>query len=350
MRIVDLRSDTVTQPTPEMREAMYRAEVGDDGYRDDPTVNELEALAADRLGTEASLLVLSGTMGNLVALLTHCGRAQEVILGSESHIFWNETGGASGLGGLHMRTVKNDADGTLPLADIEACIRPEGNPHFPRTGLVCLENTQNRCSGRVLTAGYTAQVVELAQRHHVPVHMDGARIFNAAVALGCDPRDLTSRAGVDSIQFCLTKGLSAPMGSLLCGSRPFVEEARRWRQAAGGGMRQAGVVAAAGIVAMNTMVDRLVEDHEHAKLLAKGLAEIPGIIVEADAIDSNIVIFRLQPNAIPSADAMAKLAAAGVKTSNYWGGNVRMVTHYGIDRADIDYALGVIRAVMTGPE
>jgi threonine aldolase len=351
MRIVDLRSDTVTQPTPEMREAMYRAEVGDDGYRDDPTVNRLEALAAERLGTEAALLVLSGTMGNLVAMLTHCGRGREVIMGSDSHIFWNETGGAAGLGGLHPRTVLNQADGTMALADIEAAVRPDpNNVHFPRTGLICLENTHNRCSGRVLSAAYTRDVVALGQRHGVAVHLDGARIFNAAVAQGCDVRDLTSRAGVASVQFCLTKGLSAPMGSMICGTRAFVEEARHWRQAAGGGMRQAGVVAAAGIVALDTMVDRLVDDHDNAKLLAKGLAQIPGIGLDAGQIDSNIVIFRMADPNIASTDVLRRLGEAGVRGGNYWGGNIRMVTHYGVERDDIEYALSVIRSVMAGPE
>lgn len=351
MRVVDLRSDTVTQPTPEMREAMYHAEVGDDGYRDDPSVNRLEALAAELLGTEAALMVLSGTMGNLVAMLTHCGRGREVIMGSDSHIFWNETGGASGLGGLHPRTVLNQPDGTIALADLEAAIRPDpNNVHFPRTGLICLENTHNRCSGRVLSAGYTQQVAALAHRHGVPLHLDGARIFNAAVAQGCDVRDLTSRAGVDSVQFCLTKGLSAPMGSLICGTRAFVEEARHWRQATGGGMRQAGVVAAAGIVALNTMVDRLVDDHENAHALAQGLAQIPGVILDADHIESNIVIFRLADPSVVSTESLKQLAAAGIKCSNYWGGNIRLVTHYGIDREDVDYALGVIRSVIAGPE
>lgn len=346
MRIVDLRSDTVTHPTQAMRQAMYDAEVGDDGYRDDPSVNKLEALAAERLGTEAALLVLSGTMGNLVALLTHCGRAEEAVVGGDSHIFWNETGGAPGLGGVQLRTVPNETDGSLRLAAIEACIRPD-NVHFPRTGLVCLENTQNRCSGRTLSAAYTRQVADLCHAHNVPLHLDGARIFNAAVAQNTDVRNLTTGAGVDTIQFCLTKGLSAPMGSLLCGPRDFVEEARRWRQATGGGMRQAGVIAAAGIVAMNTMVDRLVEDHDNAKLLAKGLAEIPGVVVEAKDIETNIVIFHLADPSIDSLDVLKRLADAGVKGSNYWGGNIRMVTHYGIERDDIEYALGVIRGVLS---
>ena len=237
------------------------------------------------------------------------------------------------------------------LADLEAAIRPDpNNVHFPRTGLICLENTHNRCSGRVLSAGYTQQVAALAHRHGVPLHLDGARIFNAAVAQGCDVRDLTSRAGVDSVQFCLTKGLSAPMGSLICGTRAFVEEARHWRQATGGGMRQAGVVAAAGIVALNTMVDRLVDDHENAHALAQGLAQIPGVILDADHIESNIVIFRLADPSVVSTESLKQLAAAGIKCSNYWGGNIRLVTHYGIDREDVDYALGVIRSVIAGPE
>jgi len=345
MRLVDLRSDTVTVPTPEMREAMHRAEVGDDGYGEDPTVNRLEELAAERMGKEDAVFVASGTMGNLVAVLAHCGRGDEVILGDESHIFWYENGGPAALGGIHVRTVENAADGTLPLDRLEAAIRPENNK-FPRTKLICLENTHNRCSGRVLTLEYSRAVQDLAARHEIPIHLDGARVFNAAAYLGIPAARLAGAA--DSVQFCFSKGLSAPVGSALCGSRPFIQEARRWRQALGGGMRQAGIVAAAAIVALETMTDRLPEDHQHARLLAEGLAQVPGIAVDSTAIQTNIIICR--PTAMRSDQFIAALAAQGVRAANYWGGLVRFVTHHGIDCDDIDYVLSAVRAVLAGPE
>ncbi len=345
MRRVDLRSDTVTHPTPEMREAMYRAEVGDDGYGEDPTVNRLEALAAERLGKEAAVFVASGTMGNLVALLTHCGRGDEVILGDQSHIFWYEVGGISSLGGIHVRTVPNQRDGTLDLKDIEAAIRPV-TPKFPRSKVVCLENTQNRCGGRVLGLEYTSWVAALARQHGAALHLDGARIFNAATALGVTPARVAQDA--DTVQFCLSKGLAAPVGSLLCGSSDYIKEARRWRQTVGGAMRQAGVIAAAGIVAIEHMADRLAEDHENARILAAGMASIPGIDVDAEGVQTNIVIFR--PVAVPAAEYAARLAARGVLVSNYWGGLLRMVTHHGIAREDVEYALEAARSAMTGPE
>jgi threonine aldolase len=288
MRTIDLRSDTVTQPTPAMREAMYRAEVGDDVFGEDPTVNRLEQMAAERLGKEAALFVVSGTMGNLVALLTHCGRGDEAILGDCSHTFLFEQGGMAALGGIMPHLVSNQPDGTLRLEDIEGAIR-EDDAHFPRTRLVCLENTHNMCNGTPLTAEYTAQVARLARVHGLRVHMDGARIFNAAAALGVDAQELVR--DVDSVMFCLSKGLCAPVGSLLCGSADFIAEARRARKVVGGGMRQAGVLAAAGIVALEEIVPRLEEDHVRARRLAEGLAEIPG--VEVAPVTTNILYFWL---------------------------------------------------------
>ena len=258
MKVIDLRSDTVTHPTPEMRRAMFEAEVGDDVYGEDPTVNRLEAMAADKLGKEAALFVTSGTQSNLTAVLTHTRHGNEIILGSESHIFWYEVGGAAALGGVVMRTVPNDTEGRLNLSDVEQAIRGK-NIHYPETALLCLENTQNRCGGAVLTPDYTQEASDLAHRYGLKVHLDGARIFNAAVALGLPASELTR--GVDSVGFCISKGLSAPVGSLLCGTKDFVERARKFRKMLGGGMRQAGILAAAGIVALETMIDRLAEDH-----------------------------------------------------------------------------------------
>ncbi len=342
MKIVDLRSDTVTLPTPAMREAMYRAEVGDDVFGEDPTVNRLEEMAAERVGKEAALFVVSGTMANLVSLLTHCGRGHEIIVGNLAHTFLYEQGGSAALGGIHVHTLRNQPDGTLDLGEIERAIRTN-DVHFPRTRLICLENTHNRCGGMPLTPEYTDAVGELARRHGLAVYLDGARIFNAAVALGVDVRTLTP--SVDTVSFCLSKGLCAPVGSLVCGTRDFIAEARRNRKIVGGGMRQAGVIAAAGIVALEQMVDRLAEDHENARRLAFGLAEIPGISLDPEQVRTNIVIFDLVAERPTPAEFAAGLESEGVKVLAL-GGRIRLVTHHGIDAADIDRALAVIRRVM----
>ncbi len=344
MRIVDLRSDTVTLPTLEMREAMYRAEVGDDVYGEDPTVNRLQEMAAERMGKEAALYVASGTMGNLVALLTHCGRGDEFIVGDLAHTFLYEAGGSAALGGIHPHPVPNQPDGTLKLSDVEAAIRPE-NIHFPRTRLICLENTHNRCGGVALTPEYTRAVCELAHRYGLAVHLDGARIFNAAIALGVDVKELTR--DVDSVMFCLSKGLSAPVGSVLCGSGDFIAEALRIRKMVGGGMRQAGVIAAAGIVALERMVNRLAEDHDNARRLAEGLAEIPGISIDLDRVQTNIVIFELTSPRLTSGELVAKLNERGVKLLAMGGNCLRAVTHYGITAEDVEAALEAIRKVMS---
>ena len=342
MKVIDLRSDTVTLPTPAMREAMYRAEVGDDVFGEDPTVNRLEAMAAERMGKEAALFVVSGTMANLVSLLTHCGRGHEIIVGDLAHTFLYEQGGSAALGGIHVHTLRNQPDGTLDLQEIEGAIRAD-NIHFPRTRLICLENTHNRCGGVPLTPEYTDAVGDLARRHGLAVYLDGARIFNAAVALGVDVRELTR--GVDTVSFCLSKGLCAPVGSLVCGTRDFIAEARRNRKIVGGGMRQAGIIAAAGIVALEQMVDRLAEDHENARRLALGLAEIPGISIDPAQVRTNIVIFDLVAERPTPAEFAARLSADGVKVLAL-GERIRLVTHHGIDAADIDKALVAIRKVM----
>lgn len=340
---IDLRSDTVTQPTLQMREAMYRAEVGDDGWGEDPTVNRLQELAAERLGKEDGLFVASGTMGNLVAALTHCGRGDEVILGDQSHTFYHEVGGLSALGSLHIRTIPNDSRGMLPPQLVEEAIRTPGLA-FPRTGLICLENTHLRCGGTALTPEDTAAVAQIAHSHDVPLHLDGARMFNAAVALGVSPSSLAW--GCNSVTFCLSKGLSAPVGSVLCGTKEFIAQARKYRRMVGGGMRQAGVIAAAGIVALETMVDRLAEDHENAQVLAQGLADQTGIALNPALVQTNIVIFRI--TTMPAPEFMARLEAQGVLTSSMGGDKVRMVTHFGIGRADVLTALEAVRRVITG--
>ena len=343
MRTIDLRSDTVTQPTPEMRRAMAEAEVGDDVFGEDPTVNRLEEMAARRLGKEAAVFVVSGTMANLVSGLTHCQRGDEMIVGSESHIFHNEVGGMSALGGIHVRTVANSSTGLTAPDEVEAAIRLPGIQQ-PRTALICLENTHNRCGGAVLDSEDIGVIAEVARRHDVALHIDGARIFNAAVALGVTPAELAHPA--DTISFCLSKGLSCPVGSLICGSREFIERARKNRKMVGGGMRQAGIIAAAGIVALETMVDRLAEDHANAKRLALGLARLRGLHLEPDTVQTNIVIFDVMNR--PAREFMDAMKSRGVLASFVSGRKVRMVTHYGIGPADVDEALNMLEAVIRG--
>ena len=341
MKVIDLRSDTVTHPTPEMRQAMFEAEVGDDVYGEDPTVNLLETMAAERMGKEAAVFTTSGTQGNLIAVLTYTRHGDEVILGNQSHIFWYEVGGAAALGGVVMRTVPNDKFGRLSPNDIEQAIRSK-NIHYPETTLLCLENTQNRCGGAVLTVDYTAEICTLAHDHGLNVHLDGARIFNAAVALGVPESALAK--DVDSVSFCLSKGLSAPVGSLLCGSKNFVERARKFRKMLGGGMRQAGIIAAAGIVALDTMVGRLADDHANAKHLAAGLATVKGIVLEQDDIPTNIVLFTLSPE-LSVSEFNNGLEKAGVKLSPRGGNLFRAVTHRMVSSLDIDEALARIKTV-----
>jgi threonine aldolase len=322
-----------------MREAIHRAELGDDVFGEDPTVNKLEQMAAAQVGKEAALLVVSGTMGNLVSILTHCGRGDEIILGDLAHTFIYEAGGTAALGGIHPRTVPNQPDGTLRLQDIESAIRPD-NVHFPRTRLICLENTHNRCSGAALTAAYTAQVADLAHRRGLALHLDGARIFNATVALNVDVKELTR--DVDSLSFCLSKGLAAPVGSVICGSRDFIAEARRSRKIVGGGMRQAGIIAAAGIVALDTMVDRIQEDHDNAKRLARGLAGLVGLSIDLDRVQTNIVYFDLVRQTSCAEEFAAKLNSRGLRILSTGPDHLRAVTHYGISAQDIDRALSIL--------
>jgi threonine aldolase len=338
-RTIDLRSDTVTQPTPAMREAMAAAEVGDDVFGEDPTVRRLEEMGAERMGKEAAVYVASGTMGNLTALLAHCQRGDEAICGAEAHVLHYEANGVPGLGGIGLRPVPNDDSGMLDLAAVEGAIRGQ-NVHFPRTSAVCLENTQNRCGGGIITAEQTEALARIARRYGIAVHLDGARIFNAAIALELPPAALAR--DVDSVTFCISKGLSAPVGSVVCGSAEFIAKVRRMRKMVGGGMRQAGVIAAAGIVALETMVERLADDHANARSLAEGLAQVPGIRIDPDRIQTNIVVFEV-------ADGVAlqqRLRDAGVLTTAFGPTRVRMVTHYGIERADIEEALERVRSVV----
>ena len=344
---IDLRSDTVTQPSPAMRQAMFTAEVGDDVFGEDPTVNRLEALAAEMTGMEAALFVSSGTMGNLASLLAHCGeRGRDVIVGDESHIYHYENGSASAVGGLVLPPVRTNADGTLPLDAVESAIHSPAHHyhfyHYAPPGVICLENTHNRCGGAVLSPEYFAQVAAIARRHGLPVHLDGARLFNAAVAMQRPVTEWTRH--VSSVQLCLSKGLSAPVGSMICGAAPFIDRARRMRKILGGGMRQAGVIAAPAMVALTDMVGRLAEDHRNARILAEGLASLPGVTLDLATVDTNIVVFVLA--SVRQAESFAAaLASEGVLVSNFGGGRLRAVTHYGISEADCRAAVDAFRRV-----
>ena len=344
MRVVDLRSDTLTRPTAGMSRAMAEAEVGDDVFGEDPTVNRLEELAAERMGKEAALFVASGTMGNLVSLLAHCGRGEEIILGSLAHTFYFEQGGSAAVGGIHPRTLPNQPDGTLNLDAIEGAIRPD-NVHFPRTRLIVLENTHNLCSGHPLDVDYMKAVGDIARRNGLKIHVDGARFFNAAVALNVPPDQLAAEA--DSVSFCLSKGLAAPVGSVLCGRHDFIAEARRARKVLGGGMRQAGVLAAAGIVALNEMVERLADDHANARKLAQGLSEMPGVSIDPDRIYTNIVYFEVNREDMTVEQLVKRLGDQGARMLPVGPGRIRAVTHYHISPDDIEYVLGVFAKVLT---
>ncbi len=337
---IDLRSDTLTLPSPEMRAAMAAAELGDDVFAEDPTVNRFQEMAAERLGKEAALFTSSGTQSNLVSLLTHCGRGAEVIVGDEAHVLFFEQGGAWTLGGIGLRPVRNDAKGRLDWAEVRAKIRPD-NEHFPRTGLIAVENTHNRCGGTVLGEEDLASVRQLADEHGLPVHMDGARIFNAAIALGVSAASLAAHA--DSVCFSLSKGLGCPVGSVICGSRDFIREARRNRKVLGGGMRQVGVLAAAGIYALENMVERLAEDHENARLAADGLRELPGVQLDPEP-QSNLIYFTIE--GWDTGVFVERLAAKGVLCFDEGRRRIRWVTHFGIERSDIEEALACTRDVL----
>jgi len=341
---LDFRSDTVTKPTPEMREAMAKAQVGDDVYQEDPTVNQLQDLAAEITGLEAGLFVPSGTMGNLASILTHCQRGDEIIVGRKAHIFLYEATGAAALGGVNIQTIPNQDDGTLLIDDLESAIR-ENDPHEPTSRLISLENTHNRCNGVSLKPEYITKISEFAKSNNLVLHIDGARIFNAAVDLNIPVSTLTSMA--DSITFCLSKGLSAPVGSVICGSRNFISRALRIRKQLGGGMRQAGVLAAAGIVALTQMVDRLLEDHKHARLLALELATIPGIEIDLKNQHTNMVYFQLSNDVpITLTDLASKIGQNGLLVG---GGSdrIRMVTHAWVDQNDINQAVDIIKKALS---
>jgi threonine aldolase len=345
MKVIELRSDTFTRPTPAMRKAMADAEVGDDQYGEDPTVNRLAKRAAEVVGKETGVYVPSGMMGNLCGVLSQTQRGDEVILGDLAHIVQNEMGACFVLGGVVPRLVPN-RDGLPTLEDLAGAVRPQGM--YPRTSLVCLENSHNNCGGAVLTPEQTKAVADFAHARGMRVHLDGARIFNAAAALGVDARELAR--DVDTVQFCFSKGLAAPVGSILCGDGETVAKARRVRKMLGGAMRQAGVIAAAALVALEEMRDRLGEDNRNAKRLADGLARIPGVRIDPARVVTNIVSFEIDPAASDPAAFQKACAERGLRVSRYLGNSPRLraVTHVDVTRDDIDAALEIARAVLAG--
>jgi len=349
--MIDLRSDTVTRPTPEMMEAIAKAELGDDVWGDDPTVIRLEELAAARLGMEASLFVPSGTMGNLIASLLNCARGEELILGDKAHLFRNEAGNVSVVGGIHPHVLKNQPDGTLALDEIEAAVRAE-DVHYPRTGAIALENTQNGCGGVAIPSAYFAAVRQIADRHGLKVHLDGARIFDAAVALDVPVTDFTQQ--VDTIMVCLSKSLCAPVGSMLASSGEAIYRARKIRKMLGGGMRQAGILAAAGIVALEQMVDRLAEDHANARRMAEGLQEIPGIHCPAmplppGTVTTNMVYFKLDDEAPVTPRSLVEQMdeTYQIKIENGSHGKFRLVPHYWVTAEDVETTLAAFRDILS---
>ena len=346
MQHIELRSDTFTLPDAAMREAMAGAAVGDDVFGEDPTINRLQELGAGMLGKEAALFVPSGSMANLIALLVHCERGSEMIVGGSAHMFVYEAAGAAAVGGVQPYVLPNLEDGTLDLDAVAEAIRPKNDSHFPRTRLLCLENTHNRCWGSPVSLDYLRRAHALARERGLALHLDGARLFNAAVSLGVAPSEFAALA--DSVSFCLSKGLGAPVGSLICGTAAFVHEAHRARKLLGGGMRQAGIIAAGGIHALTHNVERLAEDHARARRLAEGIVGIPGLATEPERVRSNIVYFDLVDERLAPTDLERFCGERGMRFFVEYGRRLRLVTHMGECDADIDAGLGILREVMEG--
>jgi threonine aldolase len=340
-KVIDLRSDTVTLPTEEMLEAIRHAELGDDVFGEDPTVNRLEDMAAEKMGKEAALLVTSGTQANLVSLMSNTRRGELVILEAEAHMYWYEVGGISAIAGLLPWPLKSPL-GALDPKDVETAIRPR-NIHFPEPTLICIENTHNRHGGTIITPNQIRAISEVAKAHGLKLYMDGARIFNAAVALKVDVKEFTQH--LDNLMFCLSKGLSCPVGSVVVGTREFIDKARKNRKVLGGGMRQAGIIAASGIVALEKMIDRLEEDHRNAKRVAEGIAKIEGIAVDVERVQTNMVLFDVSGLGVADDLFLSKLKENGVLALTNAKNKVRMVTHRGIEKEHIGKAIAAVESV-----
>lgn len=352
-KIIDLRSDTVTLPSDKMRQAIAKANVGDDVFAEDPSVNELQKKAAEIMGKESSLLVPSGTMGNLISILVHCERGSEIILGNMAHTFVYEAGGISAFGGVHSRQLNNNPDGTINIEEIKMSIRTD-NDHFPKTSAITLENTHNLCNGAALMPNYTKEVFDISRENNIKLHIDGARIFNASVSLGVDVKELVTNS--DSVTFCLSKGLAAPIGSIICGDRSFIYNAKRIRKALGGGMRQAGIIAAAGLYSLENMKTQITKDHKNAKTLAMAINNIEGLTIDLNKIQSNILYFNIDENMIRAKhldDQTKKInsypfevSLNGVKFFESRPNRFRLVTHYGINDNDIETTISELSKII----
>lgn len=343
MRIIDLRSDTVTLPTDEMREAMAYAEVGDDVHGEDPSINRLEQLSSEVFGKEAALFLPSGTMGNQIAIMTHTNKGDEIIVEEQSHIFLFEVGAAASLSGVQIKTIKGK-NGVMKPNEIERNIRSE-DIHEPRTSLICIENTHNRAGGTIIPLNIMEATKEIGKKYNIPIHLDGARVFNAAATLGVEVKEIAKH--VDTVMFCLSKGLCAPVGSVLLGTKEWIEKARRNRKMLGGGMRQAGILAAAGLVALEKMTDRLKEDHANAKLLAEGLNEIPLLEIDMETVQTNMVYINYKNTGLTEKQMISEFDKYGIKVDPEHP-QIRMVTHHGISREDIDYTVKAAKEIVMG--
>lgn len=332
--MIDLRSDTVTKPTEAMRRAAFEAEVGDDVYVEDPTINLLEQKAAEMLGKEAALFVTSGTQGNQIAVLTHCQPGQEVIMEQDAHIYYYEGAAMSAFAGIQPRTLKGHR-GAMNPTEVKAAIRPE-DIHFPETGLICLENTHNRAGGAIVSLENMQEIYTIANEHHVPVHLDGARLFNTVVASSVSVKEYAAQT--DSIQICLSKGLGAPVGSIIAGTESFIARARKWRKRLGGGLRQAGIIAAPGLLALTEMVDRLEEDHRHAQKLADGFAQIPSLKIE-NIVETNIVLVNVEGTGHDANQFLQELKNEGILAVGFGPHTVRFTTHYDVNGSQIDVVI-----------
>ena len=342
--MIDLRSDTVTMPTQTMKEFAINAPLGDDVYGEDPSINDLQNQISKLFNKEAALFVPSGTMANLISVLTHCNRGDEIILGNKSHIFFYEAGGVSAFGGIHSHQLKNQDDGTINLDDIQKSIRKNDDDHFPKTTLLCLENTHNFCYGSPINIDYFNHVKQIINKHNIKLHLDGARIFNASVALGIPVSELTKNA--DSATCCLSKGLSSPAGSLIIGSKDFIAKARRIRKALGGGMRQAGILAAAGLFSIKNMIDRLEEDHHNALELATQLSEIKYLTVDITKVQTNIIFIYLNKKNIDDTEFLASLLQNNIKIDYKGNRKFRLVTHHGFQKSNIETVINTINNIL----
>lgn len=341
--MIDLRSDTVTLPTNKMKQFIMDSPLGDDVYGEDPSVNLLQNKIAKIFNKESALFVPSGTMANLISVLTHCNRGDEVILGNKSHIFFYEAGGISAFGGVHSHQINNNDDGTININDIVSAIRKKGDDHFPKTKLICLENTHNACYGSPINTDFFNEVKNIAKKHNIPIHLDGARIFNAAIALNKSVDELTKDC--DSVSCCLSKGLSAPVGSVILGNKNFISKAKSLRKALGGGMRQAGLIASAGIFSLDHMINRIKDDHSNAKILAGKLNLIKNIEINLNQVHTNIIFIYNRDKTLSNQDMLLSLEKNNIKIDYKGNSKFRLVTHSGFKKEDINTVLKVFRKI-----